>query len=245
MYIPLNRACPCVAQLSQPCFGVFGSMRIIHLGVVVSCLLTGQAAALAAEPELSTLPSQRQTEQSSQPPTPSPAPGGPRAPQSQPAQSNPGQPTATHAQPQTLQTQGGSPLAPVTPPTLPLQQVERVPPEQALAILGSPVAEPDGKTVGRLVDVLVDDAGVPQAAVIDFGGFMGVGARKIAVHWSVLHFSPANPKQPITLNLTADQIKTAPEYINPAQPAPVVVPAQASAPPAAVPARPPSSSNSQ
>ena len=115
----------------------------------------------------------------------------------------------------------------------------------AFAILGSPVAGPDGKTVGRLVDVLVDDAGVPQAAVIDFGGFMGVGARKIAVHWSVLHFSPTNPKQPITLNLTADQIKTAPEYINPAQPAPVVVPAQASAPSAAVPARPPSSSNSQ
>jgi len=120
-----------------------------------------------------------------------------------------------------------------------------VPPEQALAILGSPVAAPDGKTVGRLVDVLVDDGGVPQAAVIDFGGFMGVGARKIAVHWSVLHFSPANPKQPITLNLTADQIKTAPEYRNPAQPAPIVLPAQASAPPGSVPASPPSSSNSQ
>jgi hypothetical protein len=104
-------------------------------------------------------------------------------------------------------------------------QVEHVPPEIAFAILGSPVAAPDGKTIGRLVDVLVDASGTPQAGVIDVGGFMGVGARKIAVHWSALHFAPANPKQPITLDLTLDQIKAAPEYRNPAKPAPVVVPA--------------------
>ena len=115
-------------------------------------------------------------------------------------------------------------------------QVERVPPEQAMAILGSPVAAPDGKTIGRLVDVLVDAAGTPQAGVIDVGGFMGVGARKIAVHWSVLHFAPANPKQPITLDLTLDQIKAAPEYGNPKKPAPVVLPAKAPEPAPPVPA---------
>jgi hypothetical protein len=107
-------------------------------------------------------------------------------------------------------------------------QVEHVPPEEALAILGGQVAGPDGKTIGRLVDVLVDASGTPQAAVIDVGGFMGVGARKIAVHWSVLHFAPANPKQPITLDLTLDQIKAAPEYPNPPKPAPVVLPVKAS-----------------
>ena len=61
------------------------------------------------------------------------------------------------------------------------------------------VADPEGKEIGRLVDVLVDDQGQPQAAVIDFGGFMGVGNRKIAVDWSALHFAPADPKHPITL----------------------------------------------
>ena len=109
-------------------------------------------------------------------------------------------------------------------------QVEHVPPDEAFAILGSPVAAPDGKMIGRLVDVLVDASGAPEAAVIDFGGFMGVGARKIAVHWSTLHFAPANPKQPITLDLTLDQIKAAPEYRNPSKPAPVVLPAKAKTP---------------
>ena len=84
------------------------------------------------------------------------------------------------------------------------------------------VADPEGKEIGRLVDVLVGDQGQPQAAVIDFGGFMGVGNRKIAVEWSVLHFAPTDPKHPITLDLTQDQIKAAPEYKDVARPAPVV-----------------------
>jgi PRC-barrel domain protein len=101
--------------------------------------------------------------------------------------------------------------------------VQPVPPEQALAILGQTVTDPNGKTIGRLVDVLVGYDGEPQAAVIDFGGFLGVGNRKIAVQWSTLHFAPANTKQPITLDLSQDQIKAAPEYKDPAKPAPVVV----------------------
>jgi hypothetical protein len=101
--------------------------------------------------------------------------------------------------------------------------VQQVPPEQALAILGRTVADPEGKNVGRLVDVLVGSDGAPEAAVIDFGGFMGVGSRKIAVQWSALHFAPTDAKQPITLDLTQDQIKTAPEYKDVAKPAPVVV----------------------
>jgi len=38
--------------------------------------------------------------------------------------------------------------------------------------------------MGRIVDVIVDLAGVVRAAVIDFGGFLGVGSRKIVVDWN-------------------------------------------------------------
>src|ERR1700744_2106918 len=73
-------------------------------------------------------------------------------------------------------------------------QVVRVPPEDVMTILGTPVTGPDGKTIGRLVDVLVNAAGMPEAAVIDVGGFMGVGSRTIAVHWGALHFDPMDQK---------------------------------------------------
>jgi hypothetical protein len=86
------------------------------------------------------------------------------------------------------------------------------------------VADSEGNDLGRLVDILVSSNGQPQAAVIDFGGFMGVGNRKVAVHWSALHFSPADPKRKITLDMTPDQIRAAPEFRNPNKAAAVVVP---------------------
>ena len=67
--------------------------------------------------------------------------------------------------------------------------------------------------MGRIVDVLVDRAGQARAAIIDFGGFLGLGSRKIAVDWSALRFpAPGKPGARIALELTRDQVKAAPEY---------------------------------
>jgi hypothetical protein len=67
--------------------------------------------------------------------------------------------------------------------------------------------------MGRLVDVVVDRDGQPRAAVIDFGGFLGVGSRKIAVDWGVLKFAHDKDKGDlITVELTRDQVKAAPEF---------------------------------
>ena len=125
----------------------------------------------------------------------------------------------------------GSHTAPPAPPQRPqtaaATAVQSVAPEDAEAILGQRVTDAEGKDIGRLVDVLVDANGQPQAAVIDFGGFMGVGNRKIAVHWSALRFSPGDPKHKVALEMTPDQIKAAPEFRNPNKAAPVVTPADA------------------
>lgn len=80
-------------------------------------------------------------------------------------------------------------------------------------ILGRPVQDVDSKEMGRVIDVIVDSSGHVRAAVIDFGGFLGVGSRKIAVDWSALHFGGAVKHEgDIRLALTQDQLKTAPEY---------------------------------
>jgi hypothetical protein len=80
-------------------------------------------------------------------------------------------------------------------------------------ILGRPVQGADGKEMGRVIDVIVDSAGRVRAAVIDFGGFLGVGSRKIAVNWSALRFDDAvKDEKNIRLALTQDQLKAAPEY---------------------------------
>jgi hypothetical protein len=80
-------------------------------------------------------------------------------------------------------------------------------------ILGRDVRSAADEDMGRIVDVLVDRAGQVRAAIIDFGGFLGVGSRRIAVDWNALHFpEPGKPGERITLELTRDQVNTAPEY---------------------------------
>ncbi len=80
-------------------------------------------------------------------------------------------------------------------------------------ILGRQVIGAAEENMGRIVDVIVDRDGRVRAAVIDFGGFLGVGSRKIAVDWNALHFPPpGQPNAKISLDLTRDQVKAAPEY---------------------------------
>lgn len=99
-------------------------------------------------------------------------------------------------------------------------------------VLGKLVHSSTGEDMGRLVDVVVDRDGQPRAAIIDFGGFLGVGSRKIAVDWGVLDFSREADKNVIRAELTRDQVKAAPEF---KEGGPVVV-LGASAGPQAVPA---------
>lgn len=85
--------------------------------------------------------------------------------------------------------------------------------QEVQGILGREVRSAADENMGRIVDVIVDVQGTIRAAIIDFGGFLGVGSRKIAVDWKVLHFVPAASKRyRIMLELTRDQVKPAPEY---------------------------------
>jgi hypothetical protein len=79
-------------------------------------------------------------------------------------------------------------------------------------ILGKEVRSTSDQAMGRIVDLLVDESGQPRAAIIDFGGFLGVGTRKIAIDWSTLRFETARPNAPVVAALDRDEIKAAPEY---------------------------------
>jgi hypothetical protein len=111
-----------------------------------------------------------------------------------------------------------SSAAPVAPPSVAgtgkgALSAAAADPRDVAAILGKSVRSSAGEDMGRLVDVVVDRDGRPRAAIIDFGGFLGVGSRKIAVDWGVLKFARDKDKGDIiTVELTRDQLKTAPEF---------------------------------
>ena len=129
-------------------------------------------------------------------------------------------PASTAARAENVWAQNAQPpvQAPAAKSPAPTQAPEPAPPPAAVTILpnhevqgilGREVLSSTGEDMGRIVDVLVDRSGQVRAAIIDFGGFLGVGSRKIAVEWNALRF-PADTK--ISLELTRDQVKAAPEY---------------------------------
>ena len=123
---------------------------------------------------------------------------------------------------------------PATPaePAAPPKNLQPIFPGDATSILGKKVQGAAGEDMGRVVDILVDGEGQPRAAVIDFGGFLGVGSRKIAVDWRLLQFRPTDRKAPMQLSVTRAEVQAAPEYKEKNEPTQVV------GPPAEAPAAP-------
>jgi hypothetical protein len=83
--------------------------------------------------------------------------------------------------------------------------------EQLESVLGIEALSSAGDDMGRITDIIVDRTGQIRAAIIDFGGFLGVGSRKIAVDWRSLHFNPKKAGS-VVVNLTKDQLRVAPVY---------------------------------
>ncbi len=112
------------------------------------------------------------------------------------------------ATPPSQQKSTASPAAPAPPPSVTI-----IGARDAHGVLGRDVRSPTDEDMGHIVDVIVDRVGIVRAAVIDFGGFLGVGSRRIAVDWNALHFGRiANKSDSITLELTKAQVTAAPEY---------------------------------
>jgi len=89
---------------------------------------------------------------------------------------------------------------------------------QLESVLGREVRTRVEEDVGRVVDLLADRQGRVQAAVIEFGGFLGIGTRKIAVEWPALSFVNDGKQPVVIVEMTRNQLRVAPEY-KPSEPA--------------------------
>ena len=106
-----------------------------------------------------------------------------------------------------------SPPASTTASTpAPAANLETLAAPDARSVLGKKVSGAAGEDMGLVVDLLFDANKEPRAVVIDFGGFLGVGTRKIAVDWHLLQFYAPDSKTPLKLDLTRADVQSAPEY---------------------------------
>ncbi|MCJ2044577.1 PRC-barrel domain-containing protein [Methylobacterium sp. J-078] len=96
-------------------------------------------------------------------------------------------------------------------------------------VLGKAVRSSTGEDMGRIIDIILDKDGRPRAAIIDFGGFLGVGSRKIAVDWRAMRFTSDGKPSRLVLQLSRNQVRVSPEY-KPGEPIVVLGPASPATP---------------
>lgn len=84
-------------------------------------------------------------------------------------------------------------------------------PEITEAVIGKDVFSATGEPVGEIAGVLVDDQGQPVTALIDHGGWLGLGDKIVAVDWSMVTVG-ANG---VRVRMVEQEIAQLPEYDEP------------------------------
>src|ERR1700676_747933 len=74
------------------------------------------------------------------------------------------------------------------------------------------VYDPSEKKIGEISDVLVDNDGKIDGFIVAVGGFLGLGEKDVAVPFSAVQASQRNGSWWLTMNATADQLKSAPGF---------------------------------
>lgn len=75
-------------------------------------------------------------------------------------------------------------------------------------VIGATVTTPDGETIGAIDDLLLDqEEGTVTAAIVSVGGFLGFGAKQIAVDWNEL--DQAYDGNEVTLSLSREEAEEA------------------------------------
>ena len=119
----------------------------------------------------------------------------------------PPKPKRPVAPPHRIEEPPAPPVAPPAPPPAPAPLIvtRLIDRNQAHGLLDAEVQKPDGKVVGRAVDLVADASGKPIEMVVNLQGFLGVGDRKVNFPWNVFRFSPGAKAATITLNLAPGQ----------------------------------------
>lgn len=91
---------------------------------------------------------------------------------------------------------------------------EQKPGEMAAVRLGgTPVLNAKGENIGNVSDVILDANGQAKSLVVGVGGFLGVGAKEVAVPYSAIKFGEIlNSRRLVVLDVTKEQLLAAPAY---------------------------------
>jgi PRC-barrel domain protein len=74
------------------------------------------------------------------------------------------------------------------------------------------VYDPQQQKIGEIEDLLVNQSGQVEAAMVGVGGFLGAGEKDVAVSFNAIKPTKKNDKTYLTLNTTKEALKNAPGF---------------------------------
>jgi len=78
-------------------------------------------------------------------------------------------------------------------------------------LVGTNLVGANGRDAGEIQNLLIDRAGNVRAAVVEWGGFLGLGDREAVVPLDQIQLG-ANASDPARMNLTREQLEALPRY---------------------------------
>lgn len=123
-----------------------------------------------------------------------------------------GNPNATPLDPSLTTDQPERPVITTTPDRSGMTNVNQAD-LSADDLRGIPVYGRDDEQIGTISDVVLTPQGNSDALIVDVGGFLGLGAKPVAVAFENLTFSSdTNGQRYLFLNTSREQLETQPEY---------------------------------
>jgi len=82
--------------------------------------------------------------------------------------------------------------------------------EQARSLVGTNLTGAEGRNAGEIDNFVVDGAGQVRAAIVEWGGFLGIGERRAVVPVEQIRFGAEGGRAQMTL--TREQLEALPRY---------------------------------
>ncbi len=107
-----------------------------------------------------------------------------------------------------------SPAAAQTSTAAPLTFVDKMNNSEVLGtdFIGTPVNDKSGQQIGKIANLVFDQNGRIELAVIGVGGWLGIGEKDVAVPFEAMKSDEAGGKHVFVIDATKDQLKAAPVY---------------------------------
>ena len=77
-------------------------------------------------------------------------------------------------------------------------------------VIGASVHNQEGEAIGKIDGLLFDENDRIIAGIVSVGGFLGIGAKNVAVNWDEFQFQPEN--EVVIASLSREQLEAAPTF---------------------------------